>query len=83
MADEKISITHKTIDSRPAATPSASVPTLTPETTPAVSNFHYEVINPKTGEVMAWLETIDPDIHAGLETALQEAGFKLIRREEV
>lgn len=49
---------------------------------PAASNFRYEVRDAATGELMAIMESVPADIHAGLETALQEAGFKLIDTQE-
>jgi len=55
--------------------------TLTTEIATA-RHFHYEVRDIATGELMAVMESVPADIHAGLETALQEAGFKLIERME-
>ena len=55
--------------------------TISPDET-AVRNFTYQVISPTTGEVFGYLESVPDDIHAGLETALQQNGFKLITQEQ-
>ena len=62
---------------------SQSAKPLTQQLKPAMfSNFLYQVIDPTTGDIYAWLESVPDDIHAGLEAALQMQGFKLVVARE-